>query len=107
MSKIRPFQHAPAGGVTFGPGVASNACTQGPLKKCARILIVTDKSVRPLAERITQAIGERRALIDDGVVPDGDVAHIDGLAARAKEAGVDGILAVGGGSVMDTAKGVA
>ena len=42
---IAPFQHTPSGSVTFGAGTALRAGTQGPLKKAAKILVVTDAGV--------------------------------------------------------------
>jgi alcohol dehydrogenase class IV len=107
--RIRPFSVAPSGPVVFGPGAASKAGQQGPLKKAARVLVITDAGVRAagLVDRVLPSLGERAVLIDDAVVPDADVEHIDGLAGRARAAGVDAILALGGGSVIDTAKCVA
>lgn len=107
--RIRPFQHPPSSSVAFGPGIAAHVGTQGPLKKAARILVVTDAGVKKagVLDKLLPGLGDRAVLVDDGAVADGDVNHIDGLAARAKELGVDAILAVGGGSVIDTAKCVA
>ncbi len=107
--RIRPFNHPPSSSLAFGPGAAAAVGGQGPLKKAARIVVVTDAGVKKagVLEKVLPSLGERVVFVDDGVVPDADVAHIDGLAARAKEAGADAILAVGGGSVIDTAKCVA
>lgn len=107
--RIRPFSVAPAGPVVFGPGIAAQVGQQGPLKKAARVVVVTDAGVRGagLLDRVLPSLGERCVLVDDGVVPDADVGHIDDLAARARAAGADALLAVGGGSVLDTAKCVA
>lgn len=106
--EISPFLHPAASAVVFGPGSAARAGAQGPLKRAARVAVVTDKGVRAagLLEGPLASLGARAVLIDDGVVPDGDVRHVDDLAGRARELGVDALLAVGGGSVMDTAKGV-
>jgi alcohol dehydrogenase class IV len=107
--RIRPFQHPPSSSVAFGAGLASQVGSRGPLKKAARIVVITDGGVRKagVLDKALPELKDRVALIDDGVVPDADVAHIDGLAVRAKDLGVDAILAVGGGSVIDTAKCVA
>lgn len=107
--RIRPFQHPPSSSLAFGPGLSAQVGAQGPLKKAARILVVTDAGVRKagVLDKVLPGLGARAVLIDDATVADGDVAHIDALAARARELGIDAILAVGGGSVIDTAKCVA
>lgn len=106
--EIAPFLHPAAGAVVFGAGAAARAGSQGPLKRAARVAVVTDRGVRAagLLEGPLASLGARAVLVDDGVVPDGDVRHVDDLAGRARELGVDALLAVGGGSVIDTAKGV-
>ncbi|MBI1947611.1 MAG: iron-containing alcohol dehydrogenase [Deltaproteobacteria bacterium] len=107
--EIAPFLHPAASAVVFGAGSAARAGSQGPLKRAQRVAVITDRGVRVagLLEGPLASLGARAVLIDDGVVPDADVRHVDDLAGRARELGVDGLLAVGGGSVMDTAKGVA
>lgn len=109
MTRVRPYQHAAPGSISFGAGLAASLAEQRPLKRAERVLVVSDAGVKGagLLERVTRGLHDRVALVDDQAVPDGDVAHVDALAAQAKEANVDAIVAVGGGSVMDTAKGVA
>ncbi|MEP7205643.1 MAG: iron-containing alcohol dehydrogenase [Casimicrobiaceae bacterium] len=53
--------------------------------------------------RRVQAIA---AVVDD-VVEHSDCAHVEVVARRAAEAGIDGLVAVGGGSASDTAKAIA
>lgn len=109
MSRLHPFQHVSPGAVTFAPGASSALAEQRLLRKAARVLVVTDAGVRDagLLERVTKGLGEKVALLDDTVRPDGDAEHVNALAARAKEANVDAIVALGGGSVLDSAKAVA
>src|SRR5687768_12540294 len=104
--RIRPFQHPASSTVSFGPGASGQVGGQGALRKAARIVVVTDQGVRGagIVDRVVGALDGRVAFIDDATVPDADVEHIDALAARAKESGADAFLAVGGGSVIDTAK---
>lgn len=106
--EIAPFLHPASGAVVFGAGCAARVGMQGPLKRVARVAVITDRGVRAagLLEGALASLGARAALVDDGVVPDADVRHVDELAGRARELHVDALLAVGGGSVMDTAKGV-
>jgi alcohol dehydrogenase class IV len=105
---MTPFQHTPSGPSIFGVGTASTVGEKTLLKKHERVLVVTDATVRRagLVDGVLASLGARAVLVDDGCVPDGDTAHTEALAARAKEAGVTALCAVGGGSVLDTAKGV-
>jgi alcohol dehydrogenase class IV len=103
-----PFQHTPSGPAIGGPGVAKTVGEKTLLKKHERVLVVTDATVRAagLVADVLASLGERAVIVDDGCVPDGDTDHTEALAATARDAGVTAICAVGGGSVMDTAKGV-
>lgn len=107
--RVPSYQHVPAGAVAFGAGLSASLGEQRPLRKAERVLVVSDAGVRDagLLERVTKGLGQKVALVDDAVVPDGDAVHIHGLADRARAANVDAIVAVGGGSVLDTAKAVA
>jgi alcohol dehydrogenase class IV len=74
-----------------------------------RVFIVTDKVIRGtgLVERVEAGIadgGLEVAGVFDDVPQDSSTEVVDRCAAAAKESGADSILAVGGGSVMDTAK---
>ena len=74
-----------------------------------RVLLVTDGVIRAtgLVDRVTEGVtdgGLEVAAIFDGVPQDSDGAAVAAIAARAIETGADAFLAVGGGSVMDSAK---
>lgn len=75
------------------------------------LLIVTDKGIinanllDKVYENLTEA-GLKYVVFDD-VKPNPIDVDCDEAARFAKESGVDGIIAFGGGSVMDTAKAVA
>jgi alcohol dehydrogenase class IV len=74
-----------------------------------RVFLVTDEVVRGtgLVERVEAGLrdgGLEPAGVFDGVPQDSSTDVVDRCAAAAKEAGADSFLAVGGGSVMDTAK---
>ncbi len=57
---------------------------------------------------IEQIEGEgMEAILYGGVVPNPLVSHVDRAASMCKEKAVNSILAIGGGSVMDTAKAIA
>jgi alcohol dehydrogenase len=73
-------------------------------------MIVTDQGVSGagLIDIVTQAIKGRVTIgsIADDVPPDSDLRIVNCLAQIYREKGCDSLMAVGGGSVMDTAKGV-
>jgi alcohol dehydrogenase class IV len=74
-----------------------------------RVAIVTDQVIRAtgLIDKVEAGIadgGLEVAAIYDGVPPDTDSAAVVAAAEQARAAGADAFLAVGGGSVMDTAK---
>jgi alcohol dehydrogenase len=73
-------------------------------------MIVTDKGVAGagLIDIVTNAIkdGVTIGAIADDVPPDSDLRVVNRLAQEYREKGCDSLIAVGGGSVMDTAKGI-
>jgi alcohol dehydrogenase class IV len=74
-----------------------------------RVLIVTDAVIRDtgLVHRVGEGLadgGLELVGVFDGVPQDSDAAIVIEAAEQAKAQGADAILAVGGGSVMDTAK---
>lgn len=75
----------------------------------ARPLIVTDRVIRGtgLIDQVEAGVtggGLEVAGVFDDVPQDSSTETVDAAVAAAKEAGADSFLAVGGGSVMDTAK---
>ncbi len=74
----------------------------------SKAFIVTDKVINSLglAEKVCRLFTERQweAAIWDGVEPDPKVSTVKAAAEAIKRFGADWIIAVGGGSVMDTAK---
>src|SRR3989441_734417 len=81
-----------------------------PLRQvgATRVLLVTDKGVRgaglvaPIEERLREAKIEYE--IYDDVVPDPGVGEVQRAYERAREYGAQALVAVGGGSSIDTAK---
>ena len=73
-------------------------------------MIVTDSFLREKTDvvaRAEKALGGRLAGVFEGVIPDTGVEVIDAAAAFARAHGADGLISVGGGSAIDTAKGMA
>ena len=73
-----------------------------------KAFIVTDKVINSLGlpERVCSILTNRQweAAIWDGAVPDPKVSTVKAAAEAIRHFGEDWIIAVGGGSVMDTAK---
>jgi len=96
--------------VVFGDGTVSELPLECKRLGVERLVVVTDKVLREKTDvvaRVEKALGPRLALVYDGVIPDTGVDVIDLGAAAAKQAGADGIVSIGGGSAIDTAKGMA
>lgn len=77
----------------------------------ARPLIITDKGVRGvgLVDKVTDAMAaaEQEVVgVFDDVPPDSSMSVVTAAARYYREQNADSILAVGGGSVIDTAKAV-
>jgi alcohol dehydrogenase class IV len=75
-----------------------------------RVLVVTDQVLATktdLVDRVKKALGRRFAGLYADVTPDSSVALVDQGASVAKELGATGIVSIGGGSSIDTAKAIA
>ncbi|MFI5290403.1 MAG: iron-containing alcohol dehydrogenase, partial [Polyangia bacterium] len=96
--------------VVFGDGVISELAIECKRLGVERAVIVTDAFLREKTEvvaRAEKALGGRLAGVFEGVIPDTGVEVIDAGAAFARAQGADGLISVGGGSAIDTAKGMA
>lgn len=77
--------------------------------KCARAFVVSDQGVREagLTEKVEQALGKRWVGTFDECPQDSGLHIVNQAADKAKEKEADILVSVGGGSVIDTAKGMA
>ncbi|OGP86248.1 MAG: aldehyde dehydrogenase [Deltaproteobacteria bacterium RBG_16_54_11] len=75
---------------------------------CRRALILTDPGVRKagLADLVKDALVDFCVGIYDKIPADPDLASVDAAVEAARKLTADCIVSVGGGSVIDTAKGV-
>jgi alcohol dehydrogenase len=96
--------------VIFGDGTVGELALECKRLGIERAMVVTDRVLRERTDvvaRVEKALGARLGAIYDGVIPDTGVEIIDEGARQAKERGCDGLVSVGGGSAIDTAKGMA
>ncbi len=103
---MNPFVfHVPTK-IAFGEGVASS--TADIVKELAgsRALIVTDKPLvkTGIVAQILEGFDDLKHVVFDEVPPDSDVDCVNTAAEVARAEECDCIVAIGGGSVMDTAK---
>lgn len=92
--------------VVFAPGALSRLADHVPFQ---RVVLVTSPGFtrRGVTDKVRQSLGKRLVHVLDDVKPNPDVRDIDDQAARIRELKPDCILALGGGSSMDTAKALA
>ena len=94
--------------VLSGSGCLAAAYKEMVNLGCGRALIVTDKGVRDagLARMVRDSLVDFVAGIFDDVPQDPDLETVDRATEEARRLGADCVVSVGGGSVMDTGKGV-
>jgi choline dehydrogenase len=92
--------------LVHGPGARSRLGELAGELGIRRPMLVTDGGVvaAGLADEALRLLDD--AVLFDGVRPNPDVALVDEAAGIYKEQGCDGLVGLGGGSSIDTAKGV-
>jgi alcohol dehydrogenase class IV len=103
------YQYASPTRVIAGRDLLGSAGFEFQKEGARRVFLVTDAGVRGtgLVEKVEAGIedgGLEVAGVFDEVPQDSSTDVVERCAAAAKEAGADSFLALGGGSVMDTAK---
>lgn len=95
--------------VQFGFGELATLPDELALAGIERPFVVTDKGVRALGflDKIEQALGAAPIGIFDDTPGNPNEAAVRAAADAFQAAGADGIIAIGGGSALDLAKGVA
>jgi alcohol dehydrogenase class IV len=111
MEFLRSYQVRFPRGVHFGLGVSEKAGEIAKGYEAKRVLIVTDRVLGPtgIIEKISQALSRTglQPAVYDGVVTEPTTQQVqEGLEVYKKE-GCDLIIALGGGSCIDAAKGIA
>lgn len=103
---MNPFVfHSPTK-VTFGEGVSWTAAEVAKDFGATKTFIVTDAILMKtgILKPIIDAFEENSYCLFTDVPSDSDVETVDKAAAIAREFGANCVLAIGGGSVIDTAK---
>jgi alcohol dehydrogenase class IV len=96
--------------IIFGENTALDVAIEVENLKCKKALIVTDKDLvsnTDLPERIRKTLGNLCAGIFSDVEPDSGIHIVNQGAKYGAGRGADCLVSVGGGSAIDTAKGMA
>lgn len=111
LSIVRRFLHSPLQLTFCGEGSTEQLVAHIVRSGHKKILLVTDKPLVELglAGRVADAVQSRGAevAIYDGVLPDPTIAVVAGALACYQQQNCDAVVALGGGSSIDTAKTVA
>ena len=95
----------------FGAGAISSIVDEAKARGFKKILVVTDPSLVQfgVSGQVTALLDEAGIAYDmyTDIKANPTIANIQNGVAKFKEAGADSIVAIGGGSSMDTAKGIA
>jgi alcohol dehydrogenase len=104
------FVYAHTHKVAFGSNVVNDLGTYVGEMGLKKAVVVTDSFLAEktdLLERVKKALGPLFAGAFTGVIPDPTAPSVDEGTAYAKEQGADLLISLGGGSAIDTAKGMA
>lgn len=95
--------------LVFGENSANDTGIEVAELGCSKAFIVTDPGVVEvgLVERVQKALGNKYVGVYDQCIQDSGIQEINQAAQVARDAGADCLVSVGGGSVIDTAKGMA
>jgi alcohol dehydrogenase class IV len=96
--------------IVFGENTALDIAIEVESLKCKRALIVTDKDLiknTDIPEKIRKALGNLCVGIFSDVEPDSGIHIVNQGAKFGAGRGADCLVSVGGGSTIDTAKGMA
>jgi alcohol dehydrogenase len=99
----------PRSRVVLRPGALDDIGREVGALGCERVMLVCGGNTRKSAlfERARTALGERLAVLFDRVVEHSSTDLVTEAASLARQHRVDGLVALGGGSASDTAKGIA
>lgn len=95
--------------IVYGENTVNEVNQEVEVLGCSRPFLVTDKGVvdAGLAERAIKSLGKKLVGIYDQCIQDSSLHVINEAAEIARSKGADVLISVGGGSVIDTTKGIA
>lgn len=92
--------------LVHGPGAVASLASEAAALGISRPMLVTDPGVSEagLVDRVLPLLDD--AVVFDEVRPNPDIELVDRAAEAYREGGCDGLVALGGGSSLDTAKSI-
>jgi len=102
----RPFQFELISKLSSGAGQSEKLAQHPLVQQHERIALITDEHLQntPYFDTCCMPLKERLVFTDTQTVPDSSVRHINELGERIRAENITLLIALGGGSVMDTAK---
>jgi alcohol dehydrogenase class IV len=93
--------------IVFGAGELKNISREMDSLGMNKALVVTDRGLKdsPMVKSLMDGLGNRGALYGEAI-PDSSAEVVAKGVETYRAAGVNGIISIGGGSSMDTAKGI-
>ncbi len=95
--------------IVFGTGALKDVTKEMDGLKMGRALVVTDVGLKesPMVQSLMSILGKRAAALYGEAIPDSSVEVVKNGFDAYQSSGAEGIISLGGGSSMDTAKAVA
>ena len=105
------FEFSNPGKILSGPYALENIASELKLLNCSRAMILSDKVLNDLGsvKTLTDVLitgGIKIASIYTDIPADSDIIIVNKIASEYRRTNADSIIALGGGSVIDTAKGL-
>src|SRR5262249_2021882 len=107
---LQAFDFQPLGRVVFGPGMIARLGELARELRVSRALLVTDPGLEAAGHPQRAVASLRQSDLDvavfDGVQENPTTVHVAAGVQAARDHRTDLLVAVGGGSAMDVAKGI-
>lgn len=109
MTAVRTYRFLPLERVVHGLGAVERLSTELDRLGCERVTLLSSRSIArsPLLERVRPLVGGRLAAVFAEISQHTPSHQVTEAATIARAAQTDGIVSLGGGSVIDAAKAVA